>query len=161
MCLYSLCLVYPNANRIIQYSRLRVNIEVFEERDIATTTNMENHEETVIKKRKIPKPIINDTDQSMITFLVAILKKVAIAGVIYLIGYMNWSVAWILTPIILTESQKLLRESNVVKRKMVKDSAKGREKDVILARVKDLPAWVLFILLHCTIYDRLLIFIYI
>lgn len=110
---------------------------------------MENNEETVTKKRKTPTPTINDTDKSMVTFLVAVLKKIAIAGVIYLLGYMNWSVAWLITPIILSESQKLLRESNVVKRKMVRDSAKGKEKDVILARVKDLPAWVT-IALHCT-----------
>lgn len=140
-------LVIPNASRIKQYSRLRVNITVFEARH--SNNNMENNEETVTKKRKTPTPTINDTDKSMVTFLVAVLKKIAIAGVIYLLGYMNWSVAWLITPIILSESQKLLRESNVVKRKMVRDSAKGKEKDVILARVKDLPAWVT-IALHCT-----------
>lgn len=83
------------------------------------------------------------TDKSVYTLLNAIVKQAIIINVIYFIGYFNWSVTWVLTPMLLVETHKYFRESNQTKRIITKESAATNEKDVILTRIKDLPSWVM------------------
>lgn len=55
---------------------------------------------------------------------------------------MNWSVAWFITPIILLVARDQMRKDADRRRDIAKASALTNEKDVILARIDDLPAWV-------------------
>lgn len=90
-------------------------------------------------KRKMPS---SDAGKSTTAFIFTVVKKLSVVCFIYWTGYMNWSVAWIVTPILIGETREFLSESNNVRRKIAKESAKGKERDAILARVRDLPSWV-------------------
>lgn len=83
---------------------------------------------------------------SIFTILYSIAKKVSIVGAIYFVGYMNWSVAWLITPLVLAVTREYWHKTNEVKREIAKASATANEKDVILARISDLPAWVCLLL---------------
>lgn len=83
-----------------------------------------------------------DTGKSTTAFLLTVVKKLSIVSLIYWTGYMNWSIAWIITPILLGETREYLSETNNVRRKIAKESAKGNERGAILARIRDLPSWV-------------------
>lgn len=91
------------------------------------------------RKRKEPS---YDTGKSTSAFLLTLAKKLSFVGFIYWTGYMNWSIAWIVTPILLGETREYLTESNNVRRKIAKESSKGNERGAILARIRDLPSWV-------------------
>lgn len=69
-------------------------------------------------------------------------KKVVTVGIIYFVGYMGWSVAWLITPVILSVARDQWRTKNETRRNVAKASALANDKDVILARLGDLPAWV-------------------
>lgn len=93
--------------------------------------------------------IKNENEKTIITFILAIVKKATLINAIYLVGYMNWSVAWLITPMILIETHNYWRETNGANhkfvRKIARQSAATNEKDVILANIKDLPSWVKFV----------------
>lgn len=95
-----------------------------------------------------PLPVTKSTstssasDDSLFNLMYSIVKKVSLVGAIYIVGYMNWSVAWLITPVILAVTREYWRKNNAIKREVAKASATANEKDVILARISDLPAWV-------------------
>lgn len=91
-------------------------------------------------KRRMPA---SDTGKSTSAFILTLVKKLSVVGFIYWTGYMNWSIAWIITPILLGETREFLGETNNVRRKIAKESSKGNERNAILARVRDLPSWVI------------------
>lgn len=86
------------------------------------------------------------SDDSVFNLLYSIVKKVTVVGAIYLVGYMNWSVAWLITPVVLAVTREYWKKNSEIKREVAKASALANEKDVILARINDLPAWVKFLL---------------
>lgn len=90
---------------------------------------------------KIAGASSSDTE-SIFNVMYSIAKKVSMVGAIYLVGYMNWSVAWLITPVVLAVTREYWQKSSQVRRDIAKASATANEKDVILARIKDLPAWV-------------------
>lgn len=95
-----------------------------------------------------PAPVVKPkqstrSDDSIFTILYSIAKKVTIVGAIYLVGYMNWSVAWLITPVLLSVTREYWNKTNEIRREVAKASATANEKDVILARINDLPAWVI------------------
>lgn len=95
------------------------------------------------ESEQIVKPKKSSTsDDSLFTLLYSIAKKVTIVSAIYLVGYMNWSVAWLITPVVLAVTREYWNKTNETKREIAKASATANEKDVILARINDLPAWV-------------------
>lgn len=55
---------------------------------------------------------------------------------------MHWSIAWFICPVILYTLRDQWREEKELKRTIAKATAMSNEKEVILARVDDLPAWV-------------------
>lgn len=56
---------------------------------------------------------------------------------------MQWSVAWFIGPIALFVIRDQWKKTNDRKRNIAKSAALASEKDVVLARLDDLPAWVL------------------
>ncbi|XP_058061694.1 extended synaptotagmin-2 isoform X3 [Anopheles bellator] len=83
-------------------------------------------------------------DDSIMSLLYSFAKKVVTVGIIYFVGYMGWSVAWLVTPVILSVARESWRKTNDTRRSVAKASAMANDKDVILARLHDLPAWVFF-----------------
>lgn len=83
-------------------------------------------------------------DDGIFTLLYTAFKKVAVVGAVYLVGYMGWSVAWLITPVVFAVTREYWRKKADLRRGIAKASAMANEKDVILARIDDLPAWVYF-----------------
>lgn len=63
-------------------------------------------------------------------------------GIVFAAGYFNFSVAWFIGPIILSVIRDQWRVKNENKRTMAKIAALSSEKDLVLARIDDLPSWV-------------------
>ncbi|XP_018325864.1 extended synaptotagmin-2 isoform X2 [Agrilus planipennis] len=72
------------------------------------------------------------------------LKKFSLAGLVYLAGYLHWSVAWPLGFIIIHFIKEQSNKQKEYKRNIAKAVATASEKEVILAKLDDLPAWVFF-----------------
>ncbi|KAK9888894.1 hypothetical protein WA026_001115 [Henosepilachna vigintioctopunctata] len=84
------------------------------------------------------------SDFNILSMLYSALKKVCTLGCIYFFGYMNWSVGWFVAPVIflvMKENWKLIADK---KRSIAKATALANERDVVLARLDELPAWVFF-----------------
>lgn len=107
------------------------------------TTSTEAGQETPAKTSN-STTIASVDEKNFRVFLLLIIKKAILINVIYFVGYLNWSVTWLLTPMILIETRNYWGSSTSIKREITKKSTKGREKDVILTRIKDLPSWVYF-----------------
>lgn len=63
-------------------------------------------------------------------------------GIVYLVGYMGWSVAWLIGPVILSVIRDQWRRQSDQRRNDAKTIAQADERRVILARLNDLPSWV-------------------
>lgn len=96
-----------------------------------------------VEKKKMPATS-SSSDDSIFTLLYTVFKKVTVVGAVYLVGYMGWSVAWLITPVVFAVTREYWRKSADLRRGIAKASAVANEKDVILARIDDLPAWVYF-----------------
>ncbi|XP_077294102.1 extended synaptotagmin-like protein 2 isoform X2 [Arctopsyche grandis] len=83
-------------------------------------------------------------DSSMIPLVIAFTKKVCVVGAVYFAGYMNWSMAWFICPIVLSVLRDQWRKESDIRRTWAKVSAMTSDKDLVLARVNELPAWVFF-----------------
>ncbi|KAJ8965165.1 hypothetical protein NQ314_004308 [Rhamnusium bicolor] len=70
--------------------------------------------------------------------------RVLISGIIYFIGYMNWSITWIIIPVILGIFNDERKKKHLKRRNMIRKAALGKEQDIILANIAELPAWVYF-----------------
>lgn len=57
---------------------------------------------------------------------------------------MQWSVAWFVGPIVLLVIRDQWKKTSDRRRTIAKAAALSSEKDVVLARLNDLPAWVFF-----------------
>lgn len=79
----------------------------------------------------------------MIVFLIRFFRLSAVVFLAWLIGYFNFSYSWVLVCIFLY----LLRERNSSARKTKAEVIKAlgiNERDAILARLDEVPAWVYF-----------------
>lgn len=108
---------------------------------VAASKEASQDQPAQLTNAKIAGTSTSDTE-SMFNVMYSIAKKVSMVGAIYLVGYMNWSVAWLITPVVLAVTREYWQKSSQVRRDIAKASATANEKDVILARIKDLPAWV-------------------
>lgn len=79
---------------------------------------------------------------SMMSIILSAAKKIGVVGVVYFVGYMGWSVAWLICPVMLSVIRDQVRKQHDVRRSVAKASALANDKEVILARLDDLPAWV-------------------
>lgn len=87
---------------------------------------------------------VGSSSGDLISVVYNFFKKVSMVGAVYLIGYMQWSVAWLLCPIIFSVIRDQWRRESELRRSIAKATATTSEKDVVLARIDDLPAWVFF-----------------
>ncbi|XP_021935100.1 extended synaptotagmin-2 isoform X3 [Zootermopsis nevadensis] len=92
--------------------------------------------ESIIRKR------IGGT--SILSVLYSFAKKIGTVAMVYLIGYFEWSAAWLIGPVILSVIRDEWKKDKELRRNIAKAAAMCNEKEVILARVDDLPSWVFF-----------------
>ncbi|XP_053600773.1 extended synaptotagmin-2-A isoform X2 [Plodia interpunctella] len=93
---------------------------------------------------KAALPPSSDESTTVFSMIYRFFKKVSIVGVVYLVGYMQWSVAWLIGPVVLSVLRDQWRRDSEYRRNLAKAAALSSEKDVVLARLDDLPAWVFF-----------------
>lgn len=94
------------------------------------------------EKVEVKNAAIQSTGDDISSLVYSFAKKVVTVGIIYFVGYMGWSVAWLITPVILSVAREQWRSKNETRRNVAKASALANDKEVILARLGDLPAWV-------------------
>ncbi|XP_045505602.1 extended synaptotagmin-2-A isoform X1 [Colias croceus] len=105
---------------------------------------MASCENNMSENSKFALPVRSDGDNNVLSMIYIFFKKVSIVGAVYLVGYMQWSVAWLIGPVVLSVLRDQWRRENEYRRNIAKVAAISSEKDVILARLDDLPAWVFF-----------------
>ncbi|CAH1720627.1 unnamed protein product [Chironomus riparius] len=88
--------------------------------------------------------IESHSDGGIVSIIYSAAKKAAFVGIIYFVGKMDWSFAWLICPILLSVIRDQIRNQHNIRREVAKASALANDKDVILARLNDLPAWVFF-----------------
>ncbi|XP_068628461.1 extended synaptotagmin-2-A isoform X2 [Battus philenor] len=93
---------------------------------------------------KFALPVNSEDNTDVLSIIYRFFKKVSIVGAVYLVGYMHWSVAWLIGPVILSVMRDQWRRENEYRRSLAKAAAVSSEKDIVLARLDDLPAWVFF-----------------
>ncbi|KAJ8920619.1 hypothetical protein NQ315_004758 [Exocentrus adspersus] len=71
-------------------------------------------------------------------------KKLMVSSIVYFIGYMNWSITWIIIPVIISMFSEERKRRNLMRRNLMREAALRSEQDVLLECVGDLPAWVYF-----------------
>ncbi|BES97177.1 Hypothetical protein NTJ_09991 [Nesidiocoris tenuis] len=84
------------------------------------------------------------TGSSIVHLLYNFSKQAGKLAIVYLFGYFNISPAWLLAPVVLSVLREEWGKEKELKRNIAKAAALSNEKEVILARVDDLPAWVFF-----------------
>lgn len=82
----------------------------------------------------------NDASESYFPLIYGVFKRVTAVLACYFVGYMGWSVAWLIPPIILSCGQ--LRKESRQTRCIITGSKAASEKEIILSRITDLPSWV-------------------
>lgn len=100
---------------------------------------MSNSKELTSDKAELERRV---EDGGIMSIIYSAAKKVAVVGIVYFVGYMNWSVAWLICPLLLSVIRDQFRSQHNIRREVAKASATANDKDVILARLNDLPAWV-------------------
>ncbi|XP_013148389.1 PREDICTED: extended synaptotagmin-2 [Papilio polytes] len=93
---------------------------------------------------KFALPVSSEDNMDVLGMIYRFCKKVSIVGAVYLVGYMQWSVAWLIGPVVLSVIRDQWRRENEYRRNLAKAAASSSEKDIVLARLDDLPAWVFF-----------------
>jgi hypothetical protein len=93
-----------------------------------------NKTESIIQKKVGGTSIVN--------VLYSFAKKIGTVAVVYLIGYFEFSAAWLIGPVILSVIRDEWKKEKELRRNVAKAAALCNEKEVILARVDDLPSWV-------------------
>jgi len=79
---------------------------------------------------------------SILSVLYSCAKKIGTVAIVYLIGYFELSAAWLICPVILSVIREEWKKDKELRRNIAKAAAMCNEKEVILARVDDLPSWV-------------------
>lgn len=86
----------------------------------------------------------DDDGNSFLNIVKRFAKNIATVSTIYLFGYFDISIAWLIAPVLLSVFREEWRKTSDRKRQAVK-LAHQDEKNVILSQLGDLPAWVWFI----------------
>lgn len=81
---------------------------------------------------------------SILSVCYTFVKRISTVMLVYTLGYFGFSSAWLIGPVILSVMREEWRKEKDLKRNVAKAAAMCNEKDVILARVDDLPTWVFF-----------------
>ncbi|CAH0600287.1 unnamed protein product [Chrysodeixis includens] len=105
---------------------------------------MASNEKKMVSSSKPALPPSSEDNVSVLAMMYRFFKKVSVVGAVYLVGYMQWSVAWLIGPVILSVMRDQWRKESEYRRNLAKAAALSSEKDVVLAKLDDLPAWVFF-----------------
>lgn len=113
-----------------------------EEEDSLITANLDELTEYMAaskpvtqEKSEIAKKV---RDESIVSIMYSAAKKVAIVGVVYFVGYMNWSVAWLICPLLLSVIRDQMRSKHNIRREV----AKGKGRSIIAHILYNLTPYI-------------------
>ncbi|XP_028155501.2 extended synaptotagmin-3 isoform X1 [Diabrotica virgifera virgifera] len=86
---------------------------------------------------------LSDSNERLDSLFVRIVKRVVFYGLLYLVGYANWSMTWVLIPALLVTLSEEYTHTKKKKRTFAKEAASGKEKEII-ENWGELPFWVVF-----------------
>ncbi|XP_070155896.1 extended synaptotagmin-2 isoform X2 [Polyergus mexicanus] len=75
---------------------------------------------------------------------VSFLTKLAAAGLIWGLGYFNYSITWLIAPIAFSVWRTEYKKDNELRMLTTQASALAKEKVLIMGRIDELPSWVYF-----------------
>lgn len=70
--------------------------------------------------------------------------KFAAVGVIWGLGYMNWSLAWLIAPVLISVWRSENKKDNQLRLSTAQAISLMNEKQMIETRMNELPSWVFF-----------------
>uniref|UniRef100_A0A0P5KR21 Extended synaptotagmin-2-B n=1 Tax=Daphnia magna TaxID=35525 RepID=A0A0P5KR21_9CRUS len=100
--------------------------------------------EIVPVNRSIKKKKPNSVSKSLVGLCKIAAKHLPLVFGVYAMGYFNFSIAWILGIVGITAATDQWRKERNYRMSTARASAIYDDKDVIMARVSDLPSWVFF-----------------
>lgn len=98
--------------------------------------------EIVPVNRSIKKKKPNSVSKSLVGLCKIAAKHLPLVFGVYAMGYFNFSIAWILGIVGITAATDQWRKERNYRMSTARASAIYDDKDVIMARVSDLPSWV-------------------
>ncbi|XP_068081288.1 extended synaptotagmin-2 isoform X2 [Anabrus simplex] len=81
---------------------------------------------------------------SIVNVLYTFVKRFGAFAAVYCLGYFDFSIAWLIGPVVLAVVREEWKKEHEMRRNIAKAAALCNEREVILARVDDLPSWVYF-----------------
>ncbi|XP_012275469.1 extended synaptotagmin-1 [Orussus abietinus] len=91
------------------------------------------------KKIFQPWPYMN-----LISIVTSIATKLATVGIIWGWGYMNWNIAWLVAPVVVSVFHGERSKDRVLRRLTAQATVMAKEKHIIMSRMDELPSWVYF-----------------
>ncbi|XP_015602160.1 extended synaptotagmin-2 isoform X2 [Cephus cinctus] len=85
-----------------------------------------------------------DQKSGVLSLAKSFATKLATVGIIWGWGYMNWSIAWLIGPVILSVWKMEKKRDNELRRITAQAMAMSQEKQIIMNRLDELPSWVYF-----------------
>lgn len=83
------------------------------------------------------------SDYGGLSTMLSTLGKIAMLTIVFLIGRLKFSVAWMI-PVIFSIIRGEIKEQEQLHRAVAREAAQMDERDAIFATTNDLPAWVHF-----------------
>lgn len=83
-------------------------------------------------------------DMNIKSVATSFFTKCLTIGMVWGWGYMNWSFAWLIPPVILSVWKSAGQEQGKLKRLMAQATVMAKEKELITSRIDELPSWVYF-----------------
>ncbi|KAL0121271.1 hypothetical protein PUN28_008736 [Cardiocondyla obscurior] len=92
---------------------------------------------------KDSKPV-NWPYMNVSSLTISFLTKMTAAGIIWGWGYLNFSIAWLIAPIVFSVWKAERKRDNELKTITAQASVLAKEKELIVSRMNELPSWVYF-----------------
>lgn len=81
---------------------------------------------------------------TILSLSTSFIGKFAAVGVIWGLGYMNWSLAWLIAPVLLSVWRSETKKDNQLRLSAAQAISLMNEKQMIETRMNELPSWVYF-----------------
>ncbi|XP_057368362.1 extended synaptotagmin-1-like isoform X2 [Daphnia carinata] len=120
------------------------DVTISREMSSSSSKTSSPEKEIVPINRSVKKKKPNTVSKSLVGFCKIAAKHLPLVFGVYAMGYFNFSIAWILGIVGITAATDQWRKERNYRMSTARASAIYDDKDVIMARVSDLPSWVFF-----------------
>ena len=107
-----------------------------------TSPDKKSPEKDVIPASQMPQQKSTTVSKGLMGLVKIAAKHLPLVMGVYAMGYFNFSVAWLVGIVGITAATDQWRKERQVRMSTARASALYNDKEVIMARVSDLPSWV-------------------